>query len=455
MRKSILLLVLAFCCAWGIHAQAIEDLSYDSVAAKAKKDIRDYFLLCPDIVFFRFTEGDSRGFINVRTPDDPADVPARSFAFRKSLLIPGKKPNGIDVKSVVVDRANAYIHVDAVNWVGRDYPMSLTFVYFDRQDGSRIPALTFHHEEMEEVADSFRFYDLRGAAWRNMTEAEFLPAHSMSDFTSLVRFDASKLTEPASEFLDRVRWVMVLPQFGTTAQLLPSVFSNETDPQETTRLDALNDRLAEYAVRLPWDETAARFKDGGIVMRDGANPPSTAVAAIDCLARFPAWAFDTLSNPLSRADRRKLRETGKSDTARLSLSTPDQVRVTPVEDANPILTEEARVMVLGSAGGEPLVALQQANSEVVDLTLWVCHVKQGTMEQRELLPKLTWQDFFNPGRQVSVTSKPQIDLTLENDEAITARIHTWMNPDFESAQPDFSLSLNWDGSRFVQTKKPL
>ena len=77
------------------------------------------------------------------------------------------------------------------------------------------------------------------------------------------------------------------------------------------------------------------------------------------------------------------------------------------------------------------------------------------MERRTLLPRLTWRDFFSPGRQISVTSEPQIDVTLEDDETITAHIHTWMNPDFENAQPDFSLSLKWDGSRFVQTKKPL
>ena len=369
MRKAFLSCVLAFCCAWGIHAQSVDARTYDTVAAKAKKDVVDCFLLCPEIRFLRFSSPDERGFIDVSAPD-PANPPTRDFEFRKTLLAPGKKPNGINVKSVLIDRANAYIHIDAVNWVGRDYPMSLTFVYFDRQDGSRIPALTFHHEEMEEVADSFRFYDLRGPAWRSMTEAEFLPTHSITDFTSLVRFDASQLTEPASEFLDRVRWIIVLPQFGTTAQLLPSVFSNETDPQETSRLDSLNERLAEYAVRLPWDGAAARFKDGGIVMRDGANPPPNAVAAIDCLARFPTWAFDTLSTPLTRADRRKLRETGTSDTARISFSTPDQARITPLEDGKRILTEEAQVMVLGSVNGEPLVALQQVNNEVIDLNLW-------------------------------------------------------------------------------------
>jgi hypothetical protein len=131
------------------------------------------------------------------------------------------------------------------------------------------------------------------------------------------------------------------------------------------------------------------------------------------------------------------------------------VRLTPLEDARRILTEEAEVMVLGSFKGETLVALQQINSEVIDLSLWVCHAAQGTMEKRELLPRLTYKDFFNPGRQVSVTAEPQIDLTLEDDDTITARIHTWMNPDFENAQPDFELSLKWDGTRFAQTKKPL
>ncbi len=454
MTKTIVLCLLALCVAGAVSAQNEDTRPYDTVAAKAKKDVVDYFLLCPEIRFLRFTDGDSRGFIGVNAPD-PTDPVSKDFGFRKDLLRPGKKPNGIDVKTVVIDRANAYIHIDAVNWVGRDYPVSLTFVYFDRKDGSRIPALTFHHEEMEEIDDSFQFYDLHGPTWRSMTEDELLPPHSIGDFTSLVRFDASKLKEPASEFSDRVRWVMDLPQFGTTARLLPSLSSTETDQEEAAVLDALNDRLAEYALALPWDQATARFADAGIVMRDGADPPSNAAAAVDYLARFPAWAFDTLSNPLSRGDRRELRETGKSDAARISLNRPEEVRLTPLEDANPILTEDAEVMVLGSVGGEPLVALQQVNGEVVDLSLWVCHARQGIMEQRELLPKLTWRDFFNPGRQVSVASEPQIDLTLEDDETITARIHTWMNPDFGNVQPDFALSLKWDGRQFVRTKKPL
>ena len=124
----MLVIVLAFL--FGGTAAFAQDLpSYDAAAAHPRTVV-DYFLLCPEFGLA------SNGALELFPKISPE---RESFEQRKSLLRQGYSAQDFSVDSVTVDIKDAYIEVKGEqNGLG----FAITFVYFDRQGKSNIPAFS-------------------------------------------------------------------------------------------------------------------------------------------------------------------------------------------------------------------------------------------------------------------------------------------------------------------------
>ena len=203
-----------------------------------KKTVVDYFLLCPNIGL------DSNGDFNVNDNIAPR---RGAFEDRKNLLHKEFSTAGLSLKTVVVDIANGYINISGEEG---SLAFDLTFVYFDRQGKSGVPAYSFYSEGVEADSRECRFFELDGAnAWTEIT-GKILPALSLSDLEK----GPQKNHGPYPD----VGWDLTLPQKGTTVIASPTSATRPEDKQV--------EQLLHRTLELLWDDTQGRFTKGAVIL---------------------------------------------------------------------------------------------------------------------------------------------------------------------------------------------
>ena len=219
------------------QAQPGDNRTYDEALNDPKKTVVDYFLLCPDIGL------DSNGDFNVNH-----NYASRRGAFedRKNLLHKEFFTASLSLKTVVVDIANGYIDISGDEGGAFD----LTFVYFDRQGKSGVPAYGFYSDwGMGGASYECRFFELDGAnAWTEIT-GKILPALSLSDL------ERGPLKNHGA--YPDVGWDLTLPQKGTTVIASPTSDTRPADKQV--------EQLFHRTLELLWDNTQGRFTKGAVL----------------------------------------------------------------------------------------------------------------------------------------------------------------------------------------------
>lgn len=208
MKGTLAVSVIACLASFTLGAQTPDTRIYDQIASVANKTVVDYFLLCPDIIAKAGDHG-HLGRLGLAAEDDTLDTKGADLAFRKGLLVKGGEAPGIVVTSVIVDVANAYIRIYGTN--PGNYEFSLVFVYFERADKSRIPALTYHDTATGEVDDTHIFFDLRTGSWKPIPDVRILPPIS----------EEALIPYAGSGDASNTAWALDLPRFGTTIRFLP------------------------------------------------------------------------------------------------------------------------------------------------------------------------------------------------------------------------------------------
>jgi hypothetical protein len=226
------------------QAQPWDKRTYDQALADPKKTVVDYFLLCPDIWL------DSSGNFYV-SPNTAAGRGA--FEDRKNLLRKGFSTQGVSLDSVVVDLANAYISISGKT----DFAFALTFVFFDRQGKSDIPAYSYYSDGVEADSYECRFYELDSAnVWTDVTD-KLVPALSLSDLEN-----GSQKYHGAYPEVD---WVYILPQKGTTVLAFPHLtYHRGNDESPPPPVDNLIQNLLNRKLELLWDNKQGRFTKGAL-----------------------------------------------------------------------------------------------------------------------------------------------------------------------------------------------
>lgn len=217
--------------------------TYDQALADPRKSVVDYFLLCPDFWL------DSSGDFSVH----PNSAPGRgAFEDRKNLLHEGFSTRGVSVDSVVVDIANAYISISGKS----DFAFTLTFVFFDRQGKSDIPAYNFYSDGVETDGYYCRFYELDSAnAWTDVTD-KLVPSLSLSDLENGAQKHHGVYPE--------VGWAYLLPQKGTTVLAFPHLTYHRADSDSPRPLDKQVQKLLDRKIELLWDNKAGQFTKGAL-----------------------------------------------------------------------------------------------------------------------------------------------------------------------------------------------
>ena len=163
----------------------------------------------------------------------------------------------------MVDPKNAYIRIEG-NHQGR-WTFDMVFVYFERADKSRIPALTYHYTGMEDIEDYHLFFDIRDGLWKTIPDDQILPPISEKAlFPYVGSGDASTTT-----------WILDdLPRYGTTIRFSPrrQSLEGEGDPK-LAAADSFLERLLPYAFDCAWDKTQAKFTAPKPVWADPTRHP--------------------------------------------------------------------------------------------------------------------------------------------------------------------------------------
>ena len=156
---------------------------------------------------------------------------------------------------MVVDIANGYIDISGDNGGAFD----LTFVYFDRQGKSGVPAYGFYSDWGPSGGTyECSFFELDGTnAWTRVN-SKILPALSLSDL--------EKGPEKKNGPYPDVGWNFTLPQKGTTVIASPSSDSQPADKQV--------EQLLHRTLELLWDNKQGVFTKGAVLPARASDAPA-------------------------------------------------------------------------------------------------------------------------------------------------------------------------------------
>jgi hypothetical protein len=118
-----------------------------------------------------------------------------------------------------------------------------------------------------------------------------------------------------------------------------------------------------------------------------------------------------------------------------------------------------RIFPVKDSPQEPLVAVQssRASGRAVDLA-WF-RVAKGPdsftpLKEQQLrqfgLERPQPIDFMAKGKTVPQGAPPLVKMELDQEGRVSSFIHTWMEPQWEHTQPDYSFVFIWDGARFTR-----
>jgi hypothetical protein len=431
--------LLALCIS--LAAQVADPRSYNQIAATEKKTVVDYFLLCPYIAPYAIARG-GPFVIGLVEPSDRMAVKGSDLDFRKRLLtVGGDAPRGAVVKSVIVDVKNAYIRIDGAQLDAK--PFSLVFVYFDRADKSRIPAVAYRYSMDDSVEDRHIFFDLSDNSWRPLPDGSILPRIS----------DASLAPYAGSGDSSTTSWMLELPRYGTTIRFLPVRSSQKgRGTPEFARADIHLDALKPYALECAWDKARARFMEALPALADKADIPKGAPVAADYFGLLRRQ--EALDKMLDDSGRRAARDAWKTAPDGQAKHGPNYFEWVGQD-------MKVQVAVLGSREGLPLVAVVAHPYSLYTYGTFLYHADSGLLEEASLMA-FSAEDFYMASRQARARAAYGnesliCEAVISPDTlAIGLRLSDENDPPIGNLPPDYSLDFRWDGeaSTFVKTSRP-
>ena len=428
-----------------LMAQELDTRTYDQIAAKANKTVVDYFLLCPSIIRKEWEPG-LPAALWIADSDDKLDVKGADLEFRRQLLSKSVDTKGTAEKSVVIDIPNAYIKIEGFNH-GK-YEFTLVFVYFERADKSRIPALTYNFAAMESQNFYHAFFDIRDSSWKPIPDDQILPPITEKPLLPYVGEGDASTTQ---WYLDD------LPRYGTTVRFRAArtVLVGEGAPT-LAKADDYLDQLKAYALECAWDKSQARFQNPKPAMIDRTDLPKSDATAADMFVLLPENCVPDLA--ISSKDRRSARDAWKNASHKTkdgessffewdSGSGPDSCGV--------------ELKILGRYKGLPLVAIVEWAQEVFSLSVLGYHADSGLFERTSLL-SYSAKDFYKEPHVSEAEKKlgttyemPCIFSMSEEGQDISAEPDLRHNPDIAEFPPDQNLSFRWDDMRGVFAKSAI
>jgi hypothetical protein len=222
MPRAFLVLALTL----AVFAASAQTSPTLSKASNRPKGVADLFLSCPFIGIDVDGPTDDnpqgeKGLFDFSR--DPKYGTEGQFEIKSDLLrgnylyLDDRNP----VTKLVVDEKDGYLRITM-----RSGQQDLVIVYYKHPDGSLIPAVRFEEDQGEFPDIVWGFYDISGGTWSRIDDSQMLPPEFIKAF----------IPTPAVKDRDcfaLTGWDISLPQFGTTARLIP--LSNDSDNDDPHR----------------------------------------------------------------------------------------------------------------------------------------------------------------------------------------------------------------------------
>jgi hypothetical protein len=440
MRNRFVLVLLLTAGGAGLFGQGRDARTYDQVAKTANKTVADLFLLCPRIVFMG-RAGEPASEIAFAKEDDKLDASGKGFQFRKSLLMTGRSEGHVAVTSALVDLKNAYIRIDGTD--DSDHGFSLVFVYFDRADGSHIPALTYDYWGLGTHTAMHRFFDVHGSNWKAMADEElFSPITEKPLIPYAGQGDASNTD-----------WQLELPQYGTTVRFLPTrlVLAPMADKDKEENTASYLAVLSHFVLECAWDTARGRFKDPVPALADKSDVRPKATAA-DVFTVLPLPFENDMG--LDTATRRAARDKWKAGAGIASFFDWGM----DVDKGYGAVSLKS----LGQYRGLPLFALAAefgAPDHYYAFFLLAYHADSGLGEIVST-PEVDIREFYKAARKAKMPRalteghhqmRYSVDAEKEGFIVLLDDVH---DQDVVEYPPDYALRFLWDGasSTFVRNQ---
>jgi hypothetical protein len=118
-----------------------------------------------------------------------------------------------------------------------------------------------------------------------------------------------------------------------------------------------------------------------------------------------------------------------------------------------------RVFPIKDSPKQPLVVVQSSRSSGRAVHLEWFKVSQGAESFKPLTEEQLKQfglerpqpsDFMAKGNALPEGAPPLVKMELDEEGRVSSFIHTWMEPQWEHKQPDFSFLFIWGGARFTR-----
>jgi len=443
MRNRFFLALVLAAGSAGLFGQGRDARTYDQVAMTTNKTVADLFLLCPRIIRAG-RGGGTDSEIAFSKEGDKVDAAGKGFQFRKSLLATGKSEGNVVVTSALVDLKNAYIQIDGTD--DSDHGFSLVFVYFDRADGSHIPALTYDYWGLGMHTSRHRFFDVHGSTWKEISDEQLFSPITEKPLIPFAGTGDASNTE----------WMLVLPQYGTTVRFSPARANTAplADSNKEENTSSYLAVLSHFALECAWDTARARFKDPVPALADKSDVRPKATAA-DVFTVLPLPFESDMG--LDTGARRAARDEWKSGAG---VSSFFYWRM-DIEKGNGYVA----LRNLGQYHGLPLFAVVAefgAPDHSYAFFLVAYHADSGLAET-VATPEVDIREFYKAARQAKMPKAltdgdHQLQHGVDSDkEGFMIALDEAHDQEVMDYEPDYALRFIWDGasSTFVRNEEPL
>jgi hypothetical protein len=442
--------VLLFPCI--INAQTFDTRTYAEISSNRKKNVIDYFLLCPDIYFTKGGEYSPAHLVVSNPKRDRNTLSeeeiANSVKFRKGLLKLEQLNEGITIQKCIKDINNGYIKITGSDIISKYF--EIVFTLFE-QPGKVIPALTYHHEATEEIIDNWVFYNIYNNNWTPIKETNFLPSYSLHDFKSVISEESAE-----SIPLFRINWKLELPRYGTTLKIIPMIYLMECSPEESNKYEALYQQFENYVLESSWHLESGIFGDPVMTLYDKTLlPKSGNISAFSAFVILPSTAFNNLTATIPVNVRKDLLNKKKVVTEGLIYEVIkaglDYFEI-KCSTKSPVPSDEVvKIAFMGTSKDSDIFAVSVNNEQSQDFKIWTITRDNGAASQTQIYPFPVKTDFYKTGSNIG-SENPSLYFTIE-EKSVKIEWNTWTS--HEEAEPDYFLLYTWKGNSWdvIKTAK--
>lgn len=167
------------------------------------------------------------------------------------------------------------------------------------------------------------------------------------------------------------------------------------------------------------------------------------------LSISPVSLFDNTTEGISKEEIQDLVREGESATWKVSSMTTEKLVIT-------CKYPFSQVTIAKIGDDRSIIVAFTENEQSKNLEIW--ERKEDVLQRTDLLPKVSAKEFFFTKNQFNGLSDYDSNVYFylsANSSLVKAGLNTWMDAALKDKNPDFDISLKWNGDAFTIEKHPI